>query len=98
MPYGMVVHMQVKPERRQEFDRILERVKLRAADEDGCLAFNVHNSSEDPDCVWIYEAYVSKAYHDDEHEALPEVRDALARLPDLVSAPWEIYQGASLFD
>ena len=98
MTYGMVVRMQVKPERRAEFDRIVERVKLRAAREDGCLAFNVHDSSEDRCRVWIYEAYTSKAYHDDEHEALPEVRDALATIPDLVSAPWEIYQGESLFD
>ncbi len=98
MPYGMVVRLQVKRERRQEFDRLLERVKLRAANEDGCLAFNVHNSSEDPDCVWIYEAYTSKTYHDDEHEALPEVKDALARIPELVSVPWVIYQGESLYE
>ena len=46
MIYGVVVRLQVEPERREEFDRVVEKVKLRAAHEDDCLAFNEYDSSE----------------------------------------------------
>lgn len=93
MAYGMVVLLHAKPGHRDEITRILDTMLPRAKEEDGCLAFNVHNSHDDPDLVWLYEVFTTMEYHDEVHESYAEVKAVLEQLPEHLFAPWVIYQG-----
>jgi len=93
MAYAMVVLLHTKPGHRDEVTQILETILPRATKEDGCLAFNVHNSSDDPDLVWLYEVFTTLEYHDEVHESYVEVKAALEQLPAHLSAPWVVFQG-----
>ena len=96
MVYAMVVSFRVKEGRMDDALEVMAPVLRRAHDEDGCLSFEVAVTPE-TNTMFIYEAYVSKAYHDDVHESYPEVVGALALLPELVDGPMDIAAGDLLF-
>ena len=85
MAFAMVVVLSTRPGRAQDVVDLIESEMTRVRSEDGNVAFNAHLGDE-PDQVWLYEAWVDKAYHDDVHEAYPEVKNVLARIPDLLRA------------
>ena len=85
MAFGMVVVLPTRPGRANDVVALIESEIARVRSEDGNVAFSVHLGDE-PDQVWLYEAWVDQAYHDDVHEAYPEVKNVLARIPDLLRA------------
>jgi autoinducer 2-degrading protein len=58
----LVVSVQVKPERREEFiEVILEDAENTTMREDGNFQFNVVQDSADPDHFFLYEVYRDEA-------------------------------------
>lgn len=86
MAYGLSVVLHLKPGHADALLELLGPALERVRAEDGCLAFSVHRAAREPDTIWIYEAYVSEAYHDDIHESYPEIRRVLGAVPDHLSA------------
>ena len=55
---GLVVSVRVKPERREEFLRVVEEDgRGSREDEPGCLRFDVLQDGGDPDHYFFYEIY-----------------------------------------
>ena len=79
---SLVVHLDVVPERREEF---LEAITANAAstfgDEPGCLRFDVCRSQSDPDHFVLYEIYRDEAALAAHREAphFARWREAVAR-------------------
>jgi quinol monooxygenase YgiN len=76
VPYGYLGSMRTKPGRRDEVVAILLSGAdgLRAA---GCLLYIVNVAENDPDMIWVNEAWESKKHHDASLQ-LPETRAAIA--------------------
>lgn len=76
MRYGYLATMRCRPGRRDEVVALLLGGEggLRAA---GCDVYAVNTSGEDPDTIWVYEVWPTKAHHD-ASLALPEARAAIA--------------------
>ena len=68
---------------------------LRA--EEGCLAFVGHLVAGDPHTLWLYESYVSRAYHRDVHSSRPDVRRLLDALTPHLASQWEAWSGDAAF-
>jgi quinol monooxygenase YgiN len=75
--YGYLGSMRTKPGHRDDVVALLISGTdgLRAA---GCLLYVVNVADSDPDRIWVYEAWQSKAEHDASLQ-LPEVREAIGR-------------------
>jgi quinol monooxygenase YgiN len=75
--------MGTKPGHRDDLVKILLRGEngLRSA---GCELYVVGHAESDPDTVWVYEVWRSKAHHD-ASLALPETRAAIAGAIPLLS-------------
>jgi quinol monooxygenase YgiN len=74
--YGYLGSMRARPGHRDEVVAILVSGAdgLRAA---GCLLYIVNVADTDPDTIWVFEAWQSKAHHDASLQ-LPETRAAIA--------------------
>jgi quinol monooxygenase YgiN len=74
--YGYLATMRTKPGRRDELVEILlgGEAGLRAA---GCGLYVVGTADTDPDTVWVFEVWRSKAHHAASLD-LPETRAAIA--------------------
>lgn len=73
--YGYTGTMRTRSGRRDEVVALLTRDvdKLRSV---GCRVYAVAVSDDDPDLVWVYEIWESKAHHDDSLQ-LPSVKLAI---------------------
>ena len=85
--FEMLVRLTAKPERAAPVFEMISRVAEQSRQEDGCLAFSVYGTDVIGE-IWIYEQYVTRAYHDEIHEAYPEVQALLAHLPAELTGPW----------
>jgi quinol monooxygenase YgiN len=74
--YGYLATMRTKPGRRDELVKILlgGETGLREA---GCDLYVVGTADTDPDTVWVFEVWRSKAHHAASLD-LPETRAAIA--------------------
>ena len=67
----MIVECNVKPEKRDEFLKVIEHdAEHSEHDEPGCLRFDVLNDLEDPNKFFFYEVYKDEAALD-AHRAAP---------------------------
>jgi quinol monooxygenase YgiN len=75
--YGFVGSMRVKPGHRDEVMAILMRAAegVRAF---GCTKYIVSVSETDPDTIWTFEVWPSKAEHDASLQA-PETKEAVGK-------------------
>ena len=75
MSYGYTGTMRTRPGRRDEVVALLSRdvESLRSV---GCRLYAVAVNDDDPDLVWVYEIWDSKAHHDHSLQ-LPSVKKAI---------------------
>ena len=57
--------------------------------EAGCINYDLHQSTEDPSVLILYENWVSKKDLD-EHLAMPYLKDFLGKADDLLKEPVDI--------
>ena len=70
--YTVIVNLQVRPERREEFlAGIRANARASVRDEPGCLRFDVHEKTEDPNKFILYELYQDEAAFYDAHRSAP---------------------------
>lgn len=66
----VIVSLQVRPDKVDEFlDAIHENAVATLNDEPGCLRFDVHCSTEEPNRFVLYEIYRDAAAFYDEHRS-----------------------------
>ena len=93
MTYALAIALTARDGcREQVLDLIGELHEIAAGRED-CLSSATHQAVDDPNRLWLYETYSSRAYHQEEHLAIPEVQEVLGRLTPLVLTPWESWAG-----
>lgn len=97
MSYGLCVALPLRPGGASAVLELLTAAMPAIRREDGCLAFTVQQSDDDPDLIWIFEAYTSKQYHDDVHESIPEVKRVLAEVGQYLAGQPVMFAGATLF-
>ena len=78
-----------KPEKREELLGILSGFVVPTRAEPGCVTYNFHCDSEDPNVFVFYENFASQAALD-EHLAKPHLRPLTDRLDELLARPVEI--------
>lgn len=93
MTYAMMVLLPTKPGMVQAVLDLLGPLIDRVRREEGCLAFTAHVGDK-PDCIWLYEAWITQKYHDEIHEAYPEVIRVLTDIPALLSSAPTFHHGS----
>lgn len=73
--YGLIGKIKVAPGQRET---VLEALLQGTRDMPGCLSYVVARDREDPDAIWVTEAWRSQAHHQ-ASLALPGVQDAIQR-------------------
>ena len=91
MTFALSLSMSIKPDQMEDVLELLGTVMNRVQQEEGCLAFEIC-VSDIPNTLFIYEAYISEQYHDEVHEAYPEVRNVLAKIGAYATQPWELHR------
>jgi quinol monooxygenase YgiN len=85
--YAMLVSFMVLQGHLATVVDLFEAAMPRIRSEEGCLAFRLF-ADHDSDVAWVYERYVTKTYHDEIHEAYPEIQALLAELPPHLDGGW----------
>ncbi len=57
----LIVHMQAKPDKLEEFKQLLLAITEETRKEPGCLQYVAHQSTENPHNFAFYEQYVDEA-------------------------------------
>jgi quinol monooxygenase YgiN len=65
--------LKVKPGKRDEFMRLAKPVFAITQKEDGCLFYEAHPTTEDPDLVILVEGWQSRAQHEAHQKAAHHV-------------------------
>jgi quinol monooxygenase YgiN len=76
MSYGYIASMTAKPGQRDAVVSILLS-GLDGLRQAGCTSYVVTASDTDPETIWVFETWPTKAAHD-ESLTLPETREAIA--------------------
>lgn len=79
---AMTVEFRAAPGRREELRAELLALVGPTRAEDGCLRYDLHESTDDPDVFAFYEVWRDRAAHA-AHDATPHVARIRAVLPDL---------------
>jgi len=70
--YTVIVNLQVRPELREDFLAGIRANALASVrDEPGCLRFDVHEKTDDPNKFILYELYSDEAAFYDAHRSTP---------------------------
>ncbi len=86
--YGLIGKMKTVPGQRDELiDILADGLK----DMPGCLSYIVARDPEDPNGIWVTEAWDSKSSHE-ASLALPSVRDAISRGKPLIAGFGERFE------
>ncbi|KAE8763358.1 putative quinol monooxygenase [Georgenia thermotolerans] len=84
MTYGLFTGFTAHPGRGAELlDVLLAAAEALRADP-ACLHYVAGTAEDDPDAVWVWEAWIDRAAHDAALEP-PEVRAAIARARPLLA-------------
>lgn len=59
-PFGVIVDAEIKPDRMEEFLKIIEEDAVGSRAEEGCLRFDVQQSQDNPNRFFFYEVYKNK--------------------------------------
>ncbi|WP_345036633.1 putative quinol monooxygenase [Georgenia daeguensis] len=84
MTYGLFGKFTAQVGRRDELVAMLRRAADALGDDPGCLHYVVATSDE-PDAIWVWEAWTDKAAHDASLEP-PEVRELITSAMPLIAA------------
>ena len=95
MAYAMAVRLTVREGTSARVLELLDQLRLAAEASGECRRFAIHEGSAAPDCIWVYEAYSSREYHEETHLQLPRVQELLAELSPCLAAPWESWVGTT---
>lgn len=85
----VVASMQAKPGSETRLKQDLLRLVAETRKEEGCLNYDLHQSSDDPTKFLFYENWTSKA-HLDRHAQSAHIQAFRARAGELLAAPTEI--------
>ncbi|PFG40098.1 quinol monooxygenase YgiN [Georgenia soli] len=83
MTYGRLGRFTAQPGGRDELVAVLRRAAEAMHRDPGCLHYVV-GTSQEPDAVWVWEAWTDKAAHDASLEP-PEVRETIAAAMPLIA-------------
>lgn len=62
--YGLIGNMKAHPGQREALTKLLLKSANDLREMDGCYLYVISNATDDPDTIWITEAWRSKADHD----------------------------------
>lgn len=79
----VVAYMRAAPGKREELKSALEALVPTTVAEDGCVNYDLHQGTEDPDFFTFYENWASPAELD-AHLAAPHLVEFAGRLGDLL--------------
>jgi quinol monooxygenase YgiN len=81
--YGLHTHFTAQPGQGDVLAEILLVAAERLQANDACLLYLVSRSPDDPDAIWVTEAWTSKAAHDESLQG-EEVQAAIQRARPLI--------------
>ena len=79
----ILVLIPAKPGQADALDAALKGLLAPTRKEHGCISYDAHRSTDDPNLFMMYETWESQAALD-KHFQQPHMQDAMAKLPDLV--------------
>ncbi|MHA3701834.1 putative quinol monooxygenase [Jatrophihabitans sp. YIM 134969] len=79
----VIAYMRAAPGKREELKSALAALVPTTVAEDGCVNYDLHQGTEDPDFFTFYENWQSPAKLDD-HLAAPHLVEFAGRLGDLL--------------
>lgn len=95
--YALLVAMQVKPERREQFmEEMLADAVGSVQNEPGCLRFDVIQDESDPNKIYLYEVYRDLAAFE-AHSQAPHYLKWRDAVKDWYAAPTVVYKGNTVF-
>ena len=83
MTYGRFGRLTAQPGRRDELVAVLRRAAEALHRDPGCLHYVV-STSEEPEAIWVWEAWTDKAAHDASLEPA-EVRETIAAAMPMIA-------------
>jgi quinol monooxygenase YgiN len=83
--FGMTTRLVVYPGQRGALVDLLLVAAERVADASGCYLYVVSTSTEEPDAVWVSEAWRSKAYYE-ARMSRPDVRQLMSAMAPLIAS------------
>ena len=95
--YVLVVTINIKPERKKEFiASMLDDARCSVSNEPGCLRFDVIQDEQDPNRIYLYEAYKDKAAFD-AHGKAPHFIKWRDTVKDWWASPAVVGRGSNIF-
>ena len=79
----VVAHVRAKPDKEDEVRKGLRALLAPTRGEEGCINYDMHESTETPGEFACYENWTSRA-HLDAHLASAHIRAFFARIPELL--------------
>ncbi len=93
----LLVTIQIKPEHRQAFiESMLDDARGSVLDEPGCLRFDVLQDSQDPNKIYLYEAYRDEAAFQ-AHLQAPHFIRWRDTVKDWYAAPTQVFTCSNIF-
>jgi quinol monooxygenase YgiN len=85
-PLALVVEFRAAPGRLDELRSALLELTRATRAESGCLRYDLHEATNDPDVLVFYEVWATPAAHA-AHDATEHVTSFVARIPELTAEP-----------
>lgn len=82
----VVATFKAKPGKQATVSEAIEAVIAPTRAEPGCINYDLHQSTEDPDLFMLYENWTSKKDLD-EHLAMPYLKDLIAKADAMLAEP-----------
>ncbi len=82
----VVATFKAKPGKADAVRSAIEAVVAPTRSEAGCINYDLHQSTDDPDVFMLYENWTSKKVLD-EHLAMPYLKDLIGKADDLLKEP-----------
>ena len=82
----VVATFKAKPGKQATVREAIEAVIAPTRAEPGCINYDLHQSTEDPDLFMLYENWTSKKDLD-EHLAMPYLKDLIAKADAMLAEP-----------
>ena len=91
--YIHVVTLKAKPEQLEAcIQANVENARSAVQEVEGCLRFDVMQDNEDPNTIVLYEVFVDKAAHDDDHMHRPYLARWFETTKDMFAEPTTLHR------